>query len=94
MSLHLVLICTFVFSFIVYLMTLWFLNGFNSSIPLFLSSQNFYQTTMAYFALFVFTLRLFLKYTSQTHPFHWYFTSALPRSLLAAYPLFLVSLEL
>ncbi|KAG5251372.1 ems-mutagenized bri1(brassinosteroid insensitive 1) suppressor protein [Salix suchowensis] len=25
-----------------------------------------------------------------THSFHWYFTSALPRSLLAAYPLFLL----
>lgn len=29
-----------------------------------------------------------------THPFHWYFTSALPRSLLAAYPLFLVGVSL
>ncbi|KAK4411155.1 Dol-P-Man:Man(7)GlcNAc(2)-PP-Dol alpha-1,6-mannosyltransferase [Sesamum angolense] len=28
-----------------------------------------------------------------THSFHWYFTSALPRSLLAAYPLFLVSVR-
>ncbi|GER43219.1 Dol-P-Man:Man(7)GlcNAc(2)-PP-Dol alpha-1,6-mannosyltransferase [Striga asiatica] len=27
----------------------------------------------------------------ETHAFHWYFTSALPRSLLAAYPLFVVS---
>ncbi|KAF3445600.1 hypothetical protein FNV43_RR10776 [Rhamnella rubrinervis] len=25
-----------------------------------------------------------------THPFHWYFTSALPRSLLAAFPLFML----
>lgn len=37
----------FVFSFIVCLMTLWFLNGFNSSIPLFSSSQNSYHTNMA-----------------------------------------------
>ncbi|KAL5724028.1 dolichyl-P-Man:Man7GlcNAc2-PP-dolichol alpha-1,6-mannosyltransferase [Ranunculus cassubicifolius] len=29
-----------------------------------------------------------------THAFHWYFTSALPRSLLAAYPLFLLGLML
>ncbi|GAB2232333.1 hypothetical protein Droror1_Dr00011365 [Drosera rotundifolia] len=28
------------------------------------------------------------------HPFHWYFTSALPRSLLLAYPLFMLSLLL
>ncbi|KAJ7961976.1 Mannosyltransferase [Quillaja saponaria] len=27
-----------------------------------------------------------------THPFHWYFTSALPRSLLAAYPLSLLGI--
>ncbi|KAA3469473.1 dol-P-Man:Man(7)GlcNAc(2)-PP-Dol alpha-1,6-mannosyltransferase isoform X1 [Gossypium australe] len=32
--------------------------------------------------------------SSFTHSIHWYFTSALPRSLLAAYPLFMVSLEL
>ncbi|RVW20159.1 hypothetical protein CK203_115763 [Vitis vinifera] len=31
---------------------------------------------------------------SQTHSFHWYFTSALPRALLAAYPLCMVSLEI
>ncbi|KAL0429151.1 UNVERIFIED_CONTAM: Dol-P-Man:Man(7)GlcNAc(2)-PP-Dol alpha-1,6-mannosyltransferase, partial [Sesamum radiatum] len=30
----------------------------------------------------------------QTHSFHWYFTSALPRSLLAAYPLFLLGVLL
>ncbi|KAH6826145.1 asparagine-linked glycosylation 12-like protein [Perilla frutescens var. hirtella] len=29
-----------------------------------------------------------------THSFHWYFTSALPRSLLAAYPLFVLGLLL
>ncbi|XP_050386893.1 dol-P-Man:Man(7)GlcNAc(2)-PP-Dol alpha-1,6-mannosyltransferase isoform X2 [Argentina anserina] len=29
-----------------------------------------------------------------THRFHWYFTSALPRSLLAAYPLFLLGIVL
>ncbi|XP_060673362.1 dol-P-Man:Man(7)GlcNAc(2)-PP-Dol alpha-1,6-mannosyltransferase isoform X2 [Ziziphus jujuba] len=29
-----------------------------------------------------------------THPFHWYFTSALPRSLLAAYPLFMLGIFL
>ncbi|KAL2460917.1 Dol-P-Man:Man(7)GlcNAc(2)-PP-Dol alpha-1 [Abeliophyllum distichum] len=29
-----------------------------------------------------------------THPFHWYFTSALPRSLLAAYPLFMLGILL
>ncbi|XP_020412312.1 dol-P-Man:Man(7)GlcNAc(2)-PP-Dol alpha-1,6-mannosyltransferase [Prunus persica] len=29
-----------------------------------------------------------------THPFHWYFTSALPRLLLAAYPLFLLGVLL
>ncbi|GAA0146567.1 glycosyltransferase [Lithospermum erythrorhizon] len=29
-----------------------------------------------------------------THPFHWYFTSALPRSLLSAYPLFLLGVLL
>ncbi|PSS24861.1 Dol-P-Man:Man(7)GlcNAc(2)-PP-Dol alpha-1,6-mannosyltransferase [Actinidia chinensis var. chinensis] len=29
-----------------------------------------------------------------THPFHWYFTSALPRTLLAAYPLFLLGVLL
>ncbi|XP_075491452.1 dol-P-Man:Man(7)GlcNAc(2)-PP-Dol alpha-1,6-mannosyltransferase isoform X1 [Primulina tabacum] len=29
-----------------------------------------------------------------THSFHWYFTSALPRSLLAAYPLFLLGILL
>ncbi|KAL5560554.1 hypothetical protein UlMin_036765 [Ulmus minor] len=29
-----------------------------------------------------------------THPFHWYFTSALPRSLLAAYPLFMLGVIL
>ncbi|EPS65150.1 hypothetical protein M569_09628, partial [Genlisea aurea] len=29
-----------------------------------------------------------------THPFHWYFTSALPRTLVSAYPLFLVGLIL
>uniref|UniRef100_A0A5B7B8H3 Mannosyltransferase n=1 Tax=Davidia involucrata TaxID=16924 RepID=A0A5B7B8H3_DAVIN len=29
-----------------------------------------------------------------THPFHWYFTSALPRSLLAAYPLFMLGVLL
>ncbi|PIN18363.1 Protein involved in dolichol pathway for N-glycosylation (mannosyltransferase family) [Handroanthus impetiginosus] len=29
-----------------------------------------------------------------THAFHWYFTSALPRSLLAAYPLFVVGVFL
>ncbi|KAF9625437.1 hypothetical protein IFM89_022834 [Coptis chinensis] len=29
-----------------------------------------------------------------THAFHWYFTSALPRSLLAAYPLFLLGILL
>ncbi|KAJ8565549.1 hypothetical protein K7X08_008125 [Anisodus acutangulus] len=29
-----------------------------------------------------------------THPFRWYFTSALPRSLLAAYPLFLLGVIL
>lgn len=28
------------------------------------------------------------------HPFYWYFTSALPRSLLAAYPLFLLGILL
>ncbi|KAG5627089.1 hypothetical protein H5410_012307 [Solanum commersonii] len=32
--------------------------------------------------------------SAQTHPFHWYFTSALPRSLLAAYPLFLLGVLL
>lgn len=37
-------------------------------------------------------LSLFLNISfCQTHSFHWYFTSALPRSLLVAYPLFLVS---
>lgn len=29
-----------------------------------------------------------------THPFHWYFTSALPRSLLAAFPLFMLGVLL
>ncbi|VFQ84295.1 unnamed protein product [Cuscuta campestris] len=29
-----------------------------------------------------------------THPFHWYFTSALPRSLLASYPLFVLGVLL
>lgn len=29
-----------------------------------------------------------------THPFHWYFTSALPRSLLAAYPLIVLGVLL
>ncbi|KAL6569273.1 dolichyl-P-Man:Man(7)GlcNAc(2)-PP-dolichol alpha-1,6-mannosyltransferase [Orobanche minor] len=29
-----------------------------------------------------------------THAFHWYFTSALPRSLLAAYPLFVLGVAL
>ncbi|KAJ8900259.1 hypothetical protein K2173_024899 [Erythroxylum novogranatense] len=29
-----------------------------------------------------------------THPYHWYFTSALPRALLAAYPLFLLGILL
>lgn len=29
-----------------------------------------------------------------SHPFHWYFTSALPRSLLAAYPLFMLGILL
>ncbi|CAI0548376.1 unnamed protein product [Linum tenue] len=30
----------------------------------------------------------------RTHSFHWYFTSALPRSLLAAYPLFMLGVVL
>ncbi|KAF3637951.1 Dol-P-Man:Man(7)GlcNAc(2)-PP-Dol alpha-1,6-mannosyltransferase [Capsicum annuum] len=38
--------------------------------------------------------KLFLNKCEQTHPFHWYFTSALPRSLLAAYPLFLLGVLL
>ncbi|RXH93332.1 hypothetical protein DVH24_013908 [Malus domestica] len=34
------------------------------------------------------------NYVEKIHPFYWYFTSALPRSLLAAYPLFLLGVLL
>ncbi|KAK1581408.1 hypothetical protein Q3G72_005773 [Acer saccharum] len=35
-----------------------------------------------------------VSFSYRTHSFHWYFTSALPRSLLAAYPLFVLGVVL
>ncbi|WRX08088.1 GPI mannosyltransferase - like 1 [Theobroma cacao] len=39
-------------------------------------------------------IHLMAKDLSETHSIHWYFTSALPRSLLAAYPLFMLGVLL
>lgn len=53
-----------------------------------------YVRTFTSFIIII-TISIFWSFTLyQTHPFHWYFTSALPRSLLVAYPLFLVSVNL